>query len=698
MKGRGRLFSLLGFLVLTPAFLFAPPASAAKFYVSVKGSDSNPGTFGAPFQTIQKAASLMAAGDTCFIRAGTYRETVTPANSGTATAPIVFKPYQSDRVVVSGADPITGWTHANGHIYQAAMRWTLGAGNNQVFVDGKMVNEARWPATGPDLLRPTLAVAGAGTTASEIDDPNLTQPAGYWDGATVWVLGGSHPWEPWIAETATVSSSSAGKIQFGKFTAAGSDYDACPGSLYYLAGGPLSSLDSPGEWWLGNGTLSLWLPNSANPAGHAIEAKRRDLAFDLTAKAYVRIEGLNVFAATISMANASYCVVDDCDLKYLSHFVDCAGAWDTRDDTGVIMSGSHNTVSGCVIEYSAGNGVAVLGSDNEVIDCLVRDADYAGIDSAGIRVTGIHQSVLYNTVFETGRTAILNRELKASRILHNDISYYCMLTKDAGGTYCWQTDGQGTVIAYNKFHDTQDSLYPGHPFVPGPYLDNGTSNTIVHHNVVWNVAEGIRMNPPCNNDLVISNTFENTSVGESVAGSGDYSGSVIADNIFAQPIDKSTGGSLIDNLPSSTDPEFVNAARGDFELRPGSPAIDSGKAYPPYTDGYMGAAPDIGAYEHGKGVWSAGASFAPGQPFVEDELIDGRVVLVWKPVVNATYYRVWRRAGTSGAYTLVADHVTAPQHAIEERSAGQVSLFAVSAASARAEGPLSAPLTTSRNP
>jgi hypothetical protein len=38
----------------------------------------------------------------------------------------------------------------------------------------------------------------------------------------------------------------------------------------------------------------------------------------------------------------------------------------------------------------------------------------------------------------------------------------------------------------------------------------------------------------------------------------------------------------------------------DFSLRPGSRAVDRGAVIPNVTDGYLGAAPDLGALELGK--------------------------------------------------------------------------------------------------
>ena len=51
-------------------------AVARDFVVAANGSDNNPGTVGAPLRTIGRAASRMGPGDTCYVRAGTYRESI----------------------------------------------------------------------------------------------------------------------------------------------------------------------------------------------------------------------------------------------------------------------------------------------------------------------------------------------------------------------------------------------------------------------------------------------------------------------------------------------------------------------------------------------------------------------------------------------------------------------------------------------
>jgi len=54
----------------------------AIYYVATTGNNSNPGTIGSPFQTIAKGISVMVAGDTLYIRSGTYNESI-DANSQT---------------------------------------------------------------------------------------------------------------------------------------------------------------------------------------------------------------------------------------------------------------------------------------------------------------------------------------------------------------------------------------------------------------------------------------------------------------------------------------------------------------------------------------------------------------------------------------------------------------------------------------
>ncbi len=63
-------------LRLTIFLLFLPVVLTAKnYYVATNGSDKNAGTLQAPFATLAYAQTLVEAGDTVFIRGGTYKPT-----------------------------------------------------------------------------------------------------------------------------------------------------------------------------------------------------------------------------------------------------------------------------------------------------------------------------------------------------------------------------------------------------------------------------------------------------------------------------------------------------------------------------------------------------------------------------------------------------------------------------------------------
>jgi hypothetical protein len=64
---------------------------------------------GDQFRTISGAAAKAEAGDTVLIHGGTYRESVTVEQSGTAEKPIRFEAATGERVVVTGADELREW-------------------------------------------------------------------------------------------------------------------------------------------------------------------------------------------------------------------------------------------------------------------------------------------------------------------------------------------------------------------------------------------------------------------------------------------------------------------------------------------------------------------------------------------------------------------------------------------------------------
>jgi len=84
------------------------PVLATTYYVATDGNDSNPGSEAQPWETIQKAANTMQAGDAVYIKEGTYVEQVRPKNSGSKANWITYQAYPGDKVIIKSPNNGTG--------------------------------------------------------------------------------------------------------------------------------------------------------------------------------------------------------------------------------------------------------------------------------------------------------------------------------------------------------------------------------------------------------------------------------------------------------------------------------------------------------------------------------------------------------------------------------------------------------------
>jgi Right handed beta helix region len=168
---------------------------------------------------------------------------------------------------------------------------------------------------------------------------------------------------------------------------------------------------------------------------------------------------------------------------------------------------------------------------------------------------------------------------------------------------------QNNIVRNNSIHDfgwaancPSDARCLGKPADGrgnGILLDG--SGHVAYNNLVYNGKYGISLYGGCINCQAYNNTVYNLSSGGITVDSNTSNASV-RNNIVYQ-----SAGNIINNAGSATvsnnltgDPQFINAAGGDFHLTSNSTsAIDQGAVIPGVTDGYVGSAPDIGACEYG---------------------------------------------------------------------------------------------------
>ena len=128
-------FSFLQFFSTT--YYVAPSSSG--------GSDSNAGTFAAPFETLQYAINQLSAGDILYIREGTYRETITIDEDGTSGNLITIQNYNNEVVTIDGTVDVTGTWSNYGSVSGAYQLTSYSTDITQLFVDDEPMVNARWP-------------------------------------------------------------------------------------------------------------------------------------------------------------------------------------------------------------------------------------------------------------------------------------------------------------------------------------------------------------------------------------------------------------------------------------------------------------------------------------------------------------------------------------------------------------------------
>ena len=121
----------------TSAVAFAQP-----WYVSATGSDSNTGTIASPFKSIEKAVSVVKAGETIYVRGGIFNltATITLGKSGTASAGITLTSYPGEKPVLDFSGQTLGGS--NRGVVLTGSWWYIkgfvirGAGDNGMLITG----------------------------------------------------------------------------------------------------------------------------------------------------------------------------------------------------------------------------------------------------------------------------------------------------------------------------------------------------------------------------------------------------------------------------------------------------------------------------------------------------------------------------------------------------------------------------------
>ena len=606
--------------------LAAFPAHASSYYVATNGNNSANGSLATPFKTIQQAASVMVAGDTCYIRAGTYRETVTPVNSGTSLNPITFTNYNGEPVLVSGLDVITNlWTLDSGSIYKTTKALTMGS-MNQVFVNGSMVEFARWPDnTGSITYFTTASPTSNGTQSPDGTTNYLTNTSFPFtnsadlNGATLWISPGLQ-WQNYLEQVLAYSPGTK-TIAYTAPVPGSSSWTAQTTSLFYLFGCK-AFLTTTNEWWYDstNQVLYLWAPGNANPNTLTVECKGREFGFSLGSRNYITVGGINLKGCRIDATFSNGIKLRRLNCQYIAHNT-------ASKMEGIYLRGSANEVTDCEMAYSSASLLNLeLSSNGKLINNYVHDGGYL-TTSRMFKAMGSGHIVSHNTICDCPGNMV-RLDMQGGVFQYNQVYNGCWALRDCGLMYNNFNDGQNVVIQYNVFHDNlSQSTNMSHAI----YFDAGTSDYIIVRNIFYNnQMNGLKINTPFH-QLAYNNTSYASSRYavryQDLQGTQDMpsdrpDGMELANNLITCNNITTNAGPPVENNPYSlcnldpavSNPDYVNPAAYDFRLTAVSPAIDKGTFVSGITTNYQGLFPDIGAIEYGTSFPKVGYDFTNPPP------------------------------------------------------------------------------------
>jgi len=561
--------------------------------------------------------------------------------------------------------------------------WVLDTSTNQdyqLFYNGKMMIEARFPnipeeADLDPMLSKWINIDEAGRRIflddtwesgkyeyafSDAEFVNLTDFEGSpldLTGMTLWFQPRHIGEERWgLTASGEISSynPTTGEV---RFISAGYLDTFQTGNPVYV-GKALGLLDTPGEWFYdeGNNDLYFYPPDGIDPTGDLVEGKVRDYAFQLHDggledgfRSYITIEDLHIFGALITtdtaadngvgngnswvgrntgfwqqpQANSHRVVLQRLHFQYISHGTDGTGhnSFQWEQTGGVTLSGFDHVIRDSIIEFSASQGILVLGHRNLVENNLVHSIGYQGPYGAAIGVAqdSWDNTIRHNTIWRTGNNAIRTEDNRSSgdpahpaEVAYNRIQAYGMITEDVGGIKDVGGQEHEEYDFYASWHHNVISHGAADDY--GLYLDF-VRNHSVYNNVVYDNFRPININNGINHQIYHNTLFGYAADQVHFSGLSSITGNDIRNNIVSGTIaTEITPGNntLLSNYADAPDQIFFDPVGGDFRLV--APlAIAAVEIPAAFAEPQIGESREIGALEIDGEGWleTVGASLPP---------------------------------------------------------------------------------------
>jgi len=589
-----------------------------------------------PFATLTKAQQTAhAAARTILVRGGTY-VLDKPLSFTAADSNLTIAAYPTESPIFSGGQRITGWKKdAHGWWTVNLPEVKAGNWNFvQLFADGQRRSRSRLPKEGyytiAEASAPSAKSAGKGSDGLVFAERNIR---GDWHNLSdVEVLG----FQVWTMARLRIESVDEVKhsVLFTGHTRSTEHWSALAKGHRFLVENVREALERPGEWYLDrkSGDLTYIPMPGEDPDRTVIIAPKIETLVEIKSAQKLVLRGLtfadgnwstppegNNFSqaevnlgGAISLSNARDCAIENCTVRGVGVYaIDIAdnchgnrienctltdlGAGGikiglTRFEQNPDLITDHQSIRNNIIAHGgrlhpAAIGVWIGHSPNNIVEHNdIFDFYYTGVSvgwSWGYSPCGSHNNTIaWNHIYNIGQGVL----------------------SDMGGIYTLGL-APGSVLHHNLIHDVQSFDYGGW----GIYFDEGTSGMTAENNIVYNTKTGGFHQHYGKENIVRNNifafakdqqlqrsrmephrsfTFEHNIVywktGPLLGSQWGDDNYLLDYNLYwrsdAKPIDFA-GMALVkwqakgqDQHSIVADPVFENPEKGDFRLKPGSPA------------------------------------------------------------------------------------------------------------------------------
>lgn len=532
---------------LVLGMLFSVSLFAEDLYVAPSGTDSGPGTQAQPFatperardavRTLLKQASRKPQPITVFLRGGRYPLSRTlqlaAEDSGSDSAPVVWRAYANERVVLTGGKSIGGFkplSDANAkqridgqyhsHVVQADLkaqgiaeipeRTQTGFGREQkpaameLFFRDQPMTVARWPNNAWERI---IDVPQAWEGGAVPEDPGYYRlqaygiPLGRHYGYFSYYGERPKRWKAvedvWLHGFWAFDYRDS-YVQVDRIdTARGHIYPKPPHPqrygytkgqrFYYL--NILEELDSPGEYYIDrkSGVLYFWPPADLREGDAWLTSLGETLVVFQQA-AHVSLEGIALEGGrshAIRIDGGHHIRIAGCTIRNVGNYA-------------VTVTGANQTVESCDIYGTGEGGITLGGGDTATLAASGNRAlnnhihHYARINLANhpaIRISGVGNRAANNYIHDAPHGA-LTFNGNDNVIEFNEFHTIAKVTGDVGVIYGGGgLTGRGNIIRHNYFHHIKTTSH-GYGVVT-TYLDNNSSGQTVYGNVYFDVPRAV---------------------------------------------------------------------------------------------------------------------------------------------------------------------------------------------------------------